>query len=110
MDIKSKSWLWLFQSEEEVIDLKWWMAKLHNKRLTGQDLQVRSRLTGLAGDLSTIAIKWTCQGVLYLHLKLHFGVVTPIRDFTDYFPLFIIWCSANTTLLKGAGGGGLEDS
>lgn len=109
MDIKSKSWLWLFQSEEEVIDLKWWMAKLHNKRLTGQDLQVRSRLTGLDGDLSTIAIKWTCQGVLYLHLKIHFRVLTPIRYFTDYYPLFYYLMFCKHHFVKG-GGGGLEDS
>lgn len=73
------------------------MAKLHNKRLTG-----------IEGDLSTIAIRWTCQGVLYLHLKLHFGVLTLIRDSTDDFPLFYNFMFANTTLLKGAGG--LEDS
>lgn len=96
MDVKSESWLWLYQGEEEAIHFKWWMAKLHNKRLTG-----------IEGDLSMIAIRWTCQGVLYLHLKLHFGVLTLIRDSTDDFPLFYNFMFANTTLLKGAGG--LED-
>lgn len=68
------------------------MAKLHNKRLPGLD-----------SYLSTKDIRWTSQGVLYLHLKLHFEVLTPVRFSTDNYPLINYLMFANTTLLNGAG-------